>query len=320
MNNQKNKSNLILNICTKSKITYSIQPKKRNINDYINKGLIVINKVRGPTSHELASFIKKILNINKVGHSGSLDPKVTGVQPIMLSKATKAVQILRLSGKEYICFLKLHRIVPENNIKKVISDFEGIIYQTPPVKSAVKRKLRKKKIYYIYILEMNKKNILLKIGCEAGTYIRKLCHDIGLALGVGAHMQELVRSKVGPFEYRDCITIQKLSDAYDYWIKNGDESKLRDVIIPMEEAFKYIPKIIIKETSIPSISNGFPLKRPGIISIDENIKNDDIVCLFSSNGEIISLAKSMMNTKEISNIKKGIVAKQISVFINKINK
>ena len=155
----------------------------------------------------------------------------------MLSKATKAIQILRLSYKEYICFLKLHNLVSEETIKQVIYNFQGIIYQTPPVKSAVKRKLRKKKIYYINILEMNKKNILMKIGCEAGTYIRKLCHDIGLALGVGAHMQELIRSKVGPFEYKECVTLQELSDAYDYFKYEKNDSMLRKIIYPMETAF-----------------------------------------------------------------------------------
>ena len=160
----------------------------------------------------------------------------------------------------------------------------------------------------------------MKIGCEAGTYIRKLCHDIGLALGVGAHMQELIRSKVGPFEYKECVTLQELSDAYDYFKYEKNDSMLRKIIYPMETAFQNIPKIIIKETAIPSISHGFPLKIPGIISIDKNIKNNDIVCLFSINGEVISLARALMNTKEISNMKNGIVANQISVFINRIDK
>lgn len=162
---------------------------------------------------------------------------MTGIQPIMLSKATKAVEAIRLTYKEYVCHLKIHHHVPEQEVRKTIMNFIGTIYQVPPKKSAVKRKLRQRVVYDIKILEIVKRNILFKVKCEAGTYIRKLCHDIGLALGVGANMQELVRSAVGIFEYKDGITLQELSDAYDYFKYNNKEEKIRRLVIPMESAF-----------------------------------------------------------------------------------
>ncbi len=237
----------------------------------------------------------------------------------MIEKATKSILGIRLSNKEYICFMKLHKEVSENIIKSTIMNFVGEIYQMPPVKSAVKRKLRKRTIYYIDILEIKKRNVLMKIGCEAGTYIRKLCHDIGLALGTGANMQELVRSKVGFFEYKNSITLQALTDAYDKWKKSSDERKIRELILPMEFAFRNLPKIIVKDNTIKSLSNGSYLKVPGVISLDSNIEKDNIICIFSQKMELISLSKSLMTSKEISILNNGIVAIPLSLLIDPIN-
>lgn len=318
INNENNK-HIILDTKYKN-AKYGIEPHKRNINEYIQKGIVIINKPNGPTSHEVASFVKKILQIKKVGHSGSLDPRVTGVQPIMLSKATKAIRAIRLTYKEYVCYLKLHHYVSEDKIRSIILEFIGSIYQVPPIKSAVKRRLRKRCIYSINILEISKKNVLLQVCCEAGTYIRKLCHDIGLALGVGGNMQELVRSRVGPFEYKDSITLQKLTDAYDIWISSNDDTQLKKVILPMEKAFSNLSSIIVKDSAIKYLSNGSILTRPGIISLDSNIKKDEVICLFTQKKELISLSKSLMYSEEIINCNYGFVAKPIAIFINPIKK
>ena len=103
------------------------------------------------------------------------------------------------SGKEYICVMKLHGDSNEGQIKQVLSEFEDEIYQRPPLRSSVKRQLRTRRIYYIDYIETDGRNVLFKVACEAGTYIRKLCFDIGEILGVGAHMQELRRTRSGSF-------------------------------------------------------------------------------------------------------------------------
>ena len=109
-------------------------------------------------------------------HAGSLDPKVTGLLPALLGRATKAVPALRLSGKEYVCLLKLHKEMPQKLVRKVCEEFTGPIYQMPPIKSAVKRVIRIRTIYYLEVLEIEGSFVLFRVGCEAGTYIRKLCH------------------------------------------------------------------------------------------------------------------------------------------------
>ena len=170
------------------------------IDELLQKGVINLDKPAGPTSHEVAAWVKRILHIKKAGHIGTLDPKVTGVLPILLQDATRAVGALANLPKEYVCVLHLHKTVPDPLVWDILREFTVVLYQRPPLKSAVRRQIRKREIYYIDVLERQGNDVLFKVGCEAGTYIRKLCHDVGEALGVGAHMQELRRTKAGPFD------------------------------------------------------------------------------------------------------------------------
>ena len=296
---------------------YGTFPNERPIEEYINKGVVVINKPAGPTSHEVAAFVRDILEVSVAGHSGSLDPGVTGVQPVMIGKATRAVAALRLSGKEYICLMKLQRTVPEKMIRSTVSEFTGSVYQMPPVRSAVKRALRLRRIYYIDILEIQGTYVLMRVGCEAGTYIRKLCHDIGLALGVGAQMQELVRSKAGPFTDSRPITLQELKDAYVIWKESGDESLLRELILPMEAAFSQLPRFVVRDSAVDALCSGAFLARPGIVGYSTNLKKGDLAAVFSQKGEIISLSIALMSPEEIAESEHGFAARPKAVLMEK---
>jgi predicted RNA-binding protein (TIGR00451 family) len=152
-----------------------ITTAKRPIAELLDYGIINIDKPKGPTSHQVADFVQKILKIPKSGHSGTLDPGVTGSLPIAINKATRIVQALLIAGKEYVCVMHIHKEIEEKKIKKVLKDFTGKITQLPPVKSAVVRQERERSIYYIDLLEIEGQDVLFKVGCQAGTYIRKLC-------------------------------------------------------------------------------------------------------------------------------------------------
>jgi len=194
---------------------YGCEPYKRKIEDLLKYGVINLDKPSGPTSHEVVSWARKIIEIDNAGHGGTLDPKVTGVLPCALGKATRVLSALLYAGKEYVGVMLLHS--PENvkKIEKAFKIFTCKIYQTPPIKSSVVRRLRVREIYYSKVLEINDNHILFKVGCEAGTYIRKLCFDIGEALCSGAHMLELRRTRVGHFrEDESLITLHNLKDAY----------------------------------------------------------------------------------------------------------
>jgi H/ACA ribonucleoprotein complex subunit 4 len=294
---------------------YGHYPEKRPILEYIEKGVVNIDKPGGPTSHEVAAWVKDILGVNTAGHAGSLDPKVTGLLPTLLGKATKAVPALRLSGKEYVCLLKLHREMPPKLVRKVCEEFTGPIYQVPPIKSAVKRVLRVRTIYYLELIEIEGSSVLFRVGCEAGTYIRKLCHDIGLALGCGGHMQELRRTKAGPFTERTLITLQDLKDAYVFWKEDGDESEIRRVIRPMESAVSHLPKIILRDSAVDAICSGAYLAVPGITSLDSDLKKGDLVGLFTLKGELVALAKAEMTTEEILKASTGLAATPVRIMI-----
>ncbi|MBR9700767.1 RNA-guided pseudouridylation complex pseudouridine synthase subunit Cbf5 [Candidatus Woesearchaeota archaeon] len=162
---------------TKAKTSnkFGKKPSERSVKELLERGIVVIDKPPGPTSHQVSAYVQKILKIPKSGHSGTLDPGVTGVLPVALNKGTRIVQSLLTAGKEYICLMHLHKEVPREQLDEVLKQFIGKIKQLPPIKSAVKRRWRYRKIYYLELLDVQGQEILFRVGCQAGTYIRKLC-------------------------------------------------------------------------------------------------------------------------------------------------
>ncbi len=238
------------------------------------------------------------------------NPKVTGVLPTALEEATKIVQALLLAGKEYICVMKLHSQVPEGRIKTVLDEFRGTIYQRPPVRASVKRRLRTRKIYYLNLLEMDKRNVLFNVGCEAGTYIRKLCYDIGEVLGCGAHMQELRRTRVGPFiEDEGMFTLHDVSYIFAQWKEDNDENLLRRVISPMEKSVELVPKIFIRDSTVDALCHGAHLAAPGVLSLDTKITPKETVAILTQKGEAVALSEALVTTEKILKMDHGFVAK-----------
>jgi len=295
---------------------YGFEPQDRPIEEYISKGVINLDKPSGPTSHEIDSWVRRILNVEKTGHGGTLDPKVTGVLPIGIDSATRVIQLLISAPKEYVCLMTLHKDVDEEKIISIINEFQGKIYQTPPVKSAVKRELRVRNVYHSNILEIDGRDVLFRISCEAGTYVRTYCHDIGEALGVGAHMAELRRTKASSFtEEKDLITLQDLTDAFYYWKEENNEKYLRKCILPMEKAADYLPKVIIRDSAVDAICHGANLASGGIVALSDNIKKDMDVAIFTLKGELVASAKSFLATEEILNSDSGIIFDTKKVFM-----
>nr|MDO8110683.1 RNA-guided pseudouridylation complex pseudouridine synthase subunit Cbf5 [Candidatus Sigynarchaeota archaeon] len=300
---------------------YGCRPEKRSLNQKMDNGLINLDKVSGPTSHEIAAWVKRIFAgtnlVTKTGHGGTLDPKVTGLLPVALNKATRAVDVLLTAGKEYVCIMKLHGDVVEPKIRSTIGIFEGKIYQRPPVRAAVKRVLRAREIYYINIIELDGQHVLFKVGCEAGTYIRKLCYDIGEVLGCGAHMEELRRTRSGPFiEDSTLVTLQDLTDAIYYWQNDGNEKELSRILYPMEIAFSHLSHIIVRDSAVDPVCHGANLTAPGILKLDNDIKKDDIVGIFTQKGEIVAMGKCLENAQAIMAAQNGFMVETSRVFMD----
>lgn len=283
-------------------------PSKRSIQDLLELGVIVLNKPRGPTSHEVSEHVKNILHVSKAGQSGTLDPAVTGVLPIGLGKATRALRVILLAPKEYVCLMHIHDDCSEDDIRKVCSQFVGKIQQLPPIKSAVKRQVRTREIYYISILEISGRDVLFKVGCQAGTYIRKLCDDIGKKLGSGAHMAQLVRTKAGPCTDLEMHTLQEVEDAYHSYKQNKDELGLRKIVQPVEHIFSHLPKIWVMDTTIDSLCHGASLGVPGISGVDDGITGGDIVAVMSLKQEVVGLGIAKMTSSEMIHAQTGVAA------------
>jgi len=235
---------------------------------------------------------------------------VTGVLPVTLEESRKVVQALLYSGKEYVCVMKLHSDTTEERVKAVLKEFEDTIYQRPPLRASVKRQLRTRRIYYIDFLEMDGRNVLFKVGCEGGTYIRKLCYDIGEVLGCGAHMQELRRTRAGPFiENEDIVTLLDVAYWFMEWQQQKDEKILRRFIQPMERALALVPKIYIRDSAVDAICHGANLTAPGVLSLESGINSGSLVAVLTLKGEAVALAKAVASAEEILNMEHGIVAK-----------
>jgi H/ACA ribonucleoprotein complex subunit 4 len=289
---------------------YGHKPLERPWEQYIRYGLINLDKPAGPTSHEVAAWTKRILKVMVIGHGGTLDPKVTGVLPITLNDSTKIVQALLYSGKEYICVMKLHGDAQESAVRKVLGEFEDEIYQRPPLRSSVKRQIRTRRIYYNEFLEMNGRNVLFRVACEGGTYIRKLCYDVGEILGVGAHMQELRRTRSGPFsETSDTfVTLHDVAYQFGEWQAKKEPQTLRRFIQPMETALELIPKIIVRDSAVDALCHGANLTAPGVLQVESDIIKSTLVAVFTLKGEAVALAKAELGTYEIINTNHGTVA------------
>jgi len=290
--------------------SYGQEPSSRPMREYMRLGIINLDKPVGPTSHEIVAWIKRLLEVRRAGHGGTLDPKVSGILPVALEDATKMVQTLLPAGKEYVCLMHLHGDVPDHRLKQVLREFEGEIYQRPPLRAAVRRMLRKRWIYYVELLEREGRNVLLKIGCEAGTYMRKWCFDVGEALGCGAHMAELRRTRSGPFrEYEALVKLHDLADAYAFWREEGVENHLRKVILPVEATVQHLPKLVVRDGAVDALCHGASLAAPGVLTVETGISTDDLVALMTLKGELIALARATMTSKQITEADHGIVAR-----------
>jgi len=274
---------------------YGCPPEERSLNELLRFGMVVIDKTAGPTSHEVAAWIKKLLELDKVGHGGTLDPKVTGILPTMLMHGTKAVQALLDSGKQYICVMRTHEDVSEAKIRKTLDLFVDEIYQRPPVRSSVSRRLRTRNIYNIDFHEGEGRNWLFNVDCQSGTYIRKLCFDVGEVIGCGAHMQELRRTRSGPFTEDDLYTLFDLSEGVD--MKNDG------------------PKIWIRDSAVGAICNGAQLAIPGVLKYETGISAGDLVGIYTQKGEAVALARADLSSGKIQAESHGIVATSARVLM-----
>ncbi len=241
-------------------------PGERSPAELLSFGVVNLDKPPGPSAHQVAGWMRDMTGQERAAHAGTLDPKVTGCLPILLGDATRLAQVFADARKEYVTVLELHGPAPAD-FHAVVAEFEGPIYQKPPRKSAVKRALRTREIYALDVLEREERRALLKVECEAGTYVRKLCHDLGLALGTGANMGDLRRSATGTFDDADLASLHDLADALAFWREDDDPGPLRKVVAPAERALQHLPGLTIADSAAREVAEGAPVYAPGVVGV-----------------------------------------------------
>lgn len=265
-------------------------------------GFLVIDKPKGPSSHQIDFWIKEMIPGTKVGHIGTLDPMATGVLVMAMGKAVKLIDVAHEFPKEYVGTMLLHGNATDEDLKEAFRKFTGPVYQLPPLRSAVARKVRIRTIYSLEIIERKAKTVLFRVRCESGTYVRTLCTDIGSYLGQGAQLIDLRRTLTGDFSESQLVTMQEIEIAAEMF-KNGLKEKLEKMIIPLEFLFRGTPKIVVKDSAISNISRGSDLFPGGIRAITGNPAKGERVLAVSENNEILGTGKMLVSLSEISDLK-----------------
>lgn len=272
----------------------------KSIDSLIKFGIILINKPSGPTSFTASDFVRKELELNKTSHFGTLDPQVSGVLPIALGRACRLAGFFLGENKTYIGILRTHEEISMANLQKIINEnFIGRIKQLPPRKSAVKRAIREREVVSFKILEKQGRDFLFETEVQGGTYIRKLCSDLGELIG-GAHMLELRRIKAGIFSEDKIFSLYEFEKAVKEY-KIGNLENLEKMIIPAEKAIKENLEFVeVKKKSLKKLLTGKPIEENDL----EKLPSQNIFAVFSEE-RFIEIAKK---TDE-----KGILARPLFV-------
>jgi len=289
-------------------------PLARTLDQHLSYGVINLDKPANPSSHEVVSWIKRILRVERTGHSGTLDPKVTGCLIVCIDRATRLVKAQQSAGKEYVGVLRLHEALDDAKVlqRAIETTLQGALFQRPPLISAVKRQLRIRTIYDSKLLEFDAQRRLgvFWVKCEAGTYVRTFCVHAGLLVGTGGHMQELRRVKSGVLGERDnLVTLHDVLDAQHVYDTTKDETYLRRVVMPLEVLLTNYKRVVVKDSAVNAICYGAKLMIPGLLRFADGIELNDEVVLMTTKGEAIAVAIAQMTTAVMATVDHGVVAK-----------
>jgi len=292
-------------------LPHGASPLKRDIQNYVKSGFICLDKPANPSSHEVVAWIKRILRVEKTGHSGTLDPKVTGCLVVCIDRATRLVKSQQSAGKEYVCIYRLHDSIPQKRVAQELEKLKGALFQRPPLISAVKRQLRVRTVYESKLIEHDEeKNMgIFWISVESGFYARTICVHLGLMLGCGGQMQELRRPRSGVMTEKEAVTMHDILDAQWLYDNHKDESYLRRVIKPLEALLTKHKRIIMKDSAVNAICYGAKILLPGVLRYEDGIEIGEEIVVCTTKGEAICLGIAQMTTATMASCDHGVVAK-----------
>ena len=292
-----------------------LHPESMNVEQRLASGFILLDKPPGPTSHQIASWVRDLFELDRLGHGGTLDPFATGVLPLMSGKAMKLTKGILKSDKTYIAVFKFAENPSEEQVIDLLDKLTGRIYNVPPEISAVKVQVRTRKVFKFELLDMANNLLVTRIVCEAGTYIRTIARDMGLLLGQKVELKELRRENSGMFELSQCVTLQEIADAVWLWKECDNPEALEKIIHPTEKLLANRSYIVVKDSAASALCHGAPLLRPGLISIDDNISVGQEVVVFTNKDEVVGIVKMTVSSDEIIKLENGQIGKPVMVLM-----
>lgn len=253
---------------------------------------LLIDKPRGPSSHQVTAWVRGLLGVGAAGHAGTLDPNVSGLLWIGVGPALKLLPLLLEFPKRYVGVVEMHGPLPPGALEASLAEFTGPIYQTPPVRSAVKRQRRIRRIHRLVLLDADPPRFALEVVGDSGTYVRTLAVDLGEALGVGAHLAELRRTGTGPFDERSSVPLAVLADAV---VRDGegDPRPLLALLHPMDEVLREFPEIVVKDAAASAIAHGADLGPGGIASVGRPFPEGATVVVRARSGALLAVGRAL---------------------------
>lgn len=300
---------IILEKDAKTSPDHGTIPSERTIEQLLESCFILLDKSPGPSSHQVSAWARDMMGLEKLGHGGTLDPFASGLLPLLSGKAMRLTGKILTHDKSYLALFKFGNELDRKEIEDKMAMLTGKVYNVPPEISAVRVQVRTRKISKFDILDLDGTSLLTHIECEAGTYVRTMARDLGLLLDTPVELKELRRPTSGEFSLSQSITMQQLADAHWLWQEKGEEDAMLRILHPIEDMLSDLPRVVVKDGAAAALSHGAPLLRPGVVSIDEDLKVGSEVLLVTIKGEAVAIAKMSQNSKVIPDMNQGEVAK-----------
>lgn len=291
-------------------------PDQKTIEQRLESGFFLLDKGAGPTSHQVAAWVRDMLGLPRLGHGGTLDPFATGVLPLMSGKAMRLTKQILEHDKTYIAVFQFKNEIEQDALDAVMEQLTGRIYNVPPEISAVRVQVRTRKVHDFTLLDQSAKRIVARIRCEAGTYIRTMARDMGLFLDQPVELKELRREDSGRFSLDDCVQLHDIADAIWLWKECNEGEALLRMLHPTEKLLAGLPRIVVKDSAVAALAHGAPLLRPGIVSIPSNLSSGQNVLVTSLKGEAVCFVKVNCDSESITNMEKGEIARPSAVLMS----
>ncbi len=285
------------------------RPHDRTVEELLASGWFLIDKPPGPSSHQIAAWVRDMLKVDKISHGGTLDPFATGALTILTGGTTRLTDRILLGKKTYVAVLRIPAEVEEVALEEAVSNLTGRIHNVPPKESAVKVRVRQRTIDEFTILDRDGRIVLARISCEAGTYVRTIAKDMGLLLDGPVELVELRRSTSGIMDEEDAVTLQQLSDAIYLWREHGDDTAMAKILQPIESLLTGMPSLTVKDGAVAALTHGAPLAKPGLVEMSSDLATGDEVAINSLKGEVVCIASMITDSESIQKMNKGEVAR-----------